>query len=140
MMKWSCIVLLLLLSAPGCESRKANPAPVAVAAEPATCGSATAAACSPPPATSSTSAISIDPIQSEVCKHTCAIKEAHSDRDVVPSAQAKIGDLTRCPVSGVVFRVSADSPQVEYVGRNLRVCCDGCAEKFREQPARFGGG
>ena len=131
-------VLFLLLVALGCESRKASP-PAPVAAEPAVCSSATAAACAPgtPPATGTTS---VDPAQSEVCKHTCAIKEPHGDRDVVPTAQAKVGDLTRCPVSGVVFRVSAESPQVEYSGKTLRVCCDGCAEKFREQPARFSGG
>ena len=130
------LVLLLLLSAAGCESRRGETRP---SAEPAACSSATAAACAPAPAPTAASATGIDPVQSEVCKHTCAIKETHADREVVPSAQAKVGDLTRCPVSGVVFRVSAESPQVEYSGRSVRVCCDGCAEKFREQPARFGG-
>jgi hypothetical protein len=136
-MKWLCIVLLFLLCALGCESRREAP-PAAVASEPAACSSATAAACAPP-APTAVSANGIDPAQSEVCKHTCATKEPHADRDVVPAAQAKVGDLTRCPVSGVVFRVSAESPQVEHSGRKLRVCCDGCAEKFREYPARFSG-
>jgi hypothetical protein len=131
-MKWLSLCLLLLVVAAGCHSRKEAP----VAADPAACGSATAAVCGPPP---TASASPIDTAQSEVCKHTCASKEAFSDRDVVPAAQAKVGDLTRCPVSGVVFRVSTQSPQVEYGGHSLRVCCEGCAEKFREQPSRFSG-
>jgi hypothetical protein len=137
-MQWLCLVSFLLLWAPGCESRSKGP-PAAVTAEPAACGSATAAACGPGPAQTVASGAAIDRAQSEVCKHTCATKDPHADRDVVPSAQAKVGDLTRCPVSGVVFRVSAESPQVEYSGQKLRVCCDGCAEKFREQPTRFSG-
>jgi hypothetical protein len=137
-MKWLCIILFLLVWAPGCESRREAP-PAPVAAEPAACSSATAAACGPGPAPTAASATGVDPAQSEVCKQTCATKDPHADRDVIPSAQAKIGDLTRCPVSGVVFRVSAESPQVEYSGKKLRVCCDGCAEKFREQPTRFSG-
>ncbi len=132
-------IALLLLSAPGCESRREAPS-APVAAEPAACTSAAAAACAPASTPTAASVSGIDPAQSEVCKHTCAAKEPHADRDLVPAAQAKVGDLTRCPVSGVVFRVSAESPQVEYSGRKLRVCCGGCAEKFREQPARFGGG
>ena len=135
-MKWLCIVLFLLAWASGCKSR-AEPTPAPLAAEPAACSSATAAACGPAPAAANPTAI--DPAQSEVCKHTRATSEAHGERDVVPSTQAKNGDLTRCPVSGVVFRVSAQSPQVEYSGQSLRVCCDGCAEKFREHPARFSG-
>jgi hypothetical protein len=138
-MKWLSIVLLVLLCAPGCRSRGEAPSP-SVAAEPAACSSATAAACGPTAAPTSGSASGIDPAQSEVCKHTCATKEPHAEQEVVSAAQAKVGDLTRCPVSGVVFRVSAESPQVEYSGTKLRVCCGGCAEKFREQPARFGGG
>jgi len=133
-MRWVSLCLFLIVAL-GCESRKQAPA-APVAGEPASCGSATATnVCAPPPANAST----IDTAQSEVCKHTCAAKEAYSDREVVPAAQAKVGDLTRCPVSGVVFRVSNQSPQVEYGGHHLRVCCEGCAEKFREQPSRFSG-
>jgi hypothetical protein len=138
-MKWLWIVLFLLLSASGCKSNRDAPA-TPVAAEPAACSSATAAACGPTSAPTSGSASGIDPAQSEVCKRTCATKEPHAEQELVPAAQATVGELTRCPVSGVVFRVSAESPQVEYSGRKLRVCCGGCAEKFREQPARFGGG
>jgi hypothetical protein len=130
-MKWFW-VLLLLAVAVGCDSRKAAP----VAAEPAACGSATAAVCGPPPAASPST---IDTAQSEVCKQTCASKDSFTDRDVVPAAHAKVGDLTRCPVSGVVFRVSDHSPRVEHAGSSLRLCCEGCAEKFREQPSRFSG-
>ena len=137
-MKWLWLALLLL-SAPGCESRREAP-PTPVAAEPAACTSATAAACAPASTPTAASVSGIDPAQSEVCKRTCATKEPHAEQELVPAAQAKVGDLTRCPVSGVVFRVSAESPQVEYSGKTLRVCCDGCAEKFREQPARFSGG
>jgi hypothetical protein len=131
-MKWLALLLPLVFALLGCDSQKTAP----VAAEPAACGSATAAVCGPPPAAS---ASPIDTAQSEVCKQTCASKEAFADRDVVPAAHAKSGDLTRCPVSGVVFRVSDQSPRVEHAGQSVRVCCEGCAEKFREQPSRFSG-
>jgi len=72
------------------------------------------------------------------CQKHCAA-QSFDEKDVVPAAQAKIGDLTRCPVSGVVFRVTGETPRVEYAGQSRWVCCPGCAEHFRDNPARFSG-
>jgi hypothetical protein len=72
------------------------------------------------------------------CQKHCAA-QSFNEKDVVPETQAKVGDLTRCPVSGVVFRVTGETPRVEYGGRGRWVCCPGCVEHFRDNPARFSG-
>ena len=79
--------------------------------------------------------------QPSFCREACDdAGRSFDETQVVPLKQAGLGDLTRCPVSGAVFRVSADTPRVEHSGRTHWVCCDGCAEKFRESPARFDDG
>jgi YHS domain-containing protein len=51
--------------------------------------------------------------------------------------EAKVGDKTRCPVSGEVFTVSADSPKAEVDGKTYYMCCSGCTEKFKADPKKF---
>ena len=43
---------------------------------------------------------------------------------------AAAGDRTYCPVSGVVFEVTAASPRREVAGRPLYFCCEKCAAYF----------
>lgn len=66
--------------------------------------------------------------------------------DSVPPAQAeelkaageaKVGDRTRCAVSGDVFTVEADSPKAEYQGKTYFFCCDSCVDDFKADPARY---
>ena len=51
--------------------------------------------------------------------------------------EAKVGDRTRCPVSGDEFVVAADSPQMEYGGKTYYFCCPGCINKFKADPQKF---
>jgi Cu+-exporting ATPase len=51
--------------------------------------------------------------------------------------EAKVGDRTRCPVSGDEFVVAADSPHVEYAGKTYYFCCAGCTKKFSADPQKF---
>jgi YHS domain-containing protein len=51
--------------------------------------------------------------------------------------EAAVGDKTRCPVSGEVFTVSADSPKVEVEGKTYYMCCGGCTEKFKADPKKY---
>lgn len=50
---------------------------------------------------------------------------------------AKIGDTTRCPVTGEEFIVSANSPKTEYKGDTYYFCCSGCKKKFEENPEKY---
>lgn len=57
--------------------------------------------------------------------------------DVKPIGEAKVGDKTKCPVSGEVFTVSETSPKVEHEGKTYYFCCSGCDAKFKADPAKF---
>lgn len=53
------------------------------------------------------------------------------------NGEAKVGDKTKCPVSGEEFTVSATSPKVEYNGKTYYTCCAGCQKKLEADPAKF---
>ena len=74
--------------------------------------------------------------RSEVCQLSCGVGDYNSS-DVVGMADAKIGDLTTCPVTGVVFRVTDNSPQTTYNGENYYFCCSSCKSIFSSQPDNF---
>ncbi len=50
---------------------------------------------------------------------------------------AKIGDTTKCPVSGEEFVVAATSPKTEHDGKTYYFCCGGCKKKFEAEPGKF---
>jgi len=49
---------------------------------------------------------------------------------------AAIGERTYCPVSGVVFEVTASSAHREVAGRPVYFCCEKCAMYFSEHQDR----
>ena len=51
--------------------------------------------------------------------------------------EARVGDRTRCPVSGEEFVVSESSPKVEYAGKTYYFCCGGCDAKFKADPKKY---
>ncbi len=68
----------------------------------------------------------------------CGGKKAEQNLGpVVPATQAKVGDLTKCPVSGGVFQVNANTPWVQHEGKTYPVCCAGCAARFKANPTKF---
>lgn len=71
------------------------------------------------------------------CELSCATKLTYEERDVVAQPGAKIGDFTRCPVSGVVFVVSGEKPRRQVDGKDVFVCCESCAQRFQLEPAYF---
>ncbi len=91
-------------------------------------------ACGPSPGQA---AGNFDPAMSGVCRFSCATKLPYEAKDVAPQPGAHTGQLTQCPVSGVVFAVDADRPRVELDSGEYVLCCDVCAEKLRKHPARF---
>lgn len=70
----------------------------------------------------------IDPAVTAACQG-CATKTPYEEKDVVAQPGAKVGDLARCPVSGVVFQVTETSPVVTRDGGPLYVCCAMCQAK-----------
>jgi YHS domain-containing protein len=51
--------------------------------------------------------------------------------------EAKIGDHSKCPVSGEDFVVDASSPHAEHNGKTYYFCCPGCMKKFQADPAKY---
>lgn len=88
------------------------------------------------PAPEVTTAVGPDP-DFAGCQQACGTHEPYDEADLVDQPGARVGDLARCPVSDAVFRIRSDQPTVEHDGVHFYVCCDSCAERFREEPARF---
>lgn len=93
-------------------------------------------ACDASNATTATTAVGPDP-DFAGCQQGCGFNEPYDPDDVIRQPGAEVGDLTRCPVSDAVFLVRDDQPSVAHDGVTYFVCCDGCATRFREEPARF---
>jgi Cu+-exporting ATPase len=68
---------------------------------------------------------------------TPAASAAASTAALVAPGAAKVGDKTRCPVSGEEFVVAADSPKADYQGKTYYFCCPGCDKKFTADPQKF---
>jgi YHS domain-containing protein len=79
----------------------------------------------------------LEPASEPPAPASAGSQPVHAEKDVVPGARAQPGDLTRCPVSNVVFRVEADSPRVEHAGKRGFVCCEGCKQHFDAAPDKF---
>ena len=56
---------------------------------------------------------------------------------LVAPGEAKVGDRTKCPVSGHEFVVTADSPHAEYNGKTYYFCCSDCPKDFAAAPEKF---
>jgi Cu+-exporting ATPase len=52
-------------------------------------------------------------------------------------AAPAVGTRAKCPVSGEVFTVSADTPRAEHGGKHYAFCCPGCKKRFEANPAGF---
>jgi Cu+-exporting ATPase len=59
---------------------------------------------------------------------------------LVAPGEAKVGDRTKCPVSGHEFVVKDDSPHAEYNGKTYYFCCTDCPKAFEAHPEKFVGG
>ena len=62
---------------------------------------------------------------------------APASATIKPIGEARVGDTSRCPVSGEEFVVAADSPRVDHEGKTYYFCCGGCAKKFGAEPGKF---
>jgi len=65
------------------------------------------------------------------------VPAASSSAPLVAPGEAKVGDRTKCPVSGHEFVVTADSPHAEYNGKTYYFCCAECPKAFEANPEKF---
>ncbi|MCC6348790.1 MAG: hypothetical protein IT347_04255 [Candidatus Eisenbacteria bacterium] len=96
--------------------------------------SAGAAACEAP---KGKIASHFDPAMSGGCRFACATKLKYDSKDVMAQPGVKIGQLTQCPVSGVVFAVDAHRPHVRLADGDFVTCCERCATKLRQNPHHY---
>ena len=73
---------------------------------------------------------------SSVCQVSCGVSN-YEESDIVNIAEAKVGDITMCPVSGAIYKVKHSSPILEHKGKTFHSCCMGCADTFKDDPDRF---
>jgi len=78
-----------------------------------------------------------DAVMSGACRFSCAAQEPYREADVAAQPGAQPGQLTRCPVSGVVFHVDEKRPHVRLADHDYVFCCDICEKKFRADPAHY---
>ncbi len=140
-------------SASGCGAHdadacggKGTTATTAAASGASACGAHGADACGSKSSATTTAACesahgtltgNFDAVMSSVCRYACAAKVKHSAKDVVAQPGAKVGKLTQCPVSGVVFAVDADRPHLRIANADYVTCCDKCAQKLKANPKRY---
>jgi YHS domain-containing protein len=60
-----------------------------------------------------------------------------SSSPLVPPGEAKVGDRTKCLVSGNEFVVKEDSPHAEHNGKTYYFCCPDCPKAFAANPEKF---
>ena len=60
-----------------------------------------------------------------------------STQPLVAAGDAKVGDRTKCLVSGEEFTVTADSPHAEYNGKTYYFCCPDCPKEFAANPEKY---
>jgi len=78
-----------------------------------------------------------DPAMSGPCRFSCAASQPYEAAEVVAQPGVQAGALTQCPVSGVVFTVDEERPHVKIETGDYVLCCDGCAQRFQKDPARY---
>ena len=73
---------------------------------------------------------------SMVCELSCAAKDVDKSK-LVSQSEAKAGDITNCPISGVAFLVNDQSGKVSHNGKSAFTCCETCAEIFSKSPDEY---
>ena len=66
-----------------------------------------------------------------------AKKGQHQDAPTSFEKQPPPGTWAKCPVSGDVFKVGADTEFATYQGRVYAFCCPDCRPDFDKDPAKY---
>jgi hypothetical protein len=131
-MRWLVVVALAVVMASCAKKDRADPEKVASVSPAAPAG-----VCGPDDKPQQTACGETNPHD---CNATCGCEHGGTKAatgPIRPVSEAKLGDRTRCLVTNTVFQVKSDSPSVKHDGKTYFFCCEGCAEKFKEAPAKF---
>ena len=67
-----------------------------------------------------------------------ASEPATAASDVLPNDGTRaVGDVTTCPVTDDVFKISENAPTAVVDGKTYFFCCKGCIKEFNADPAKF---
>jgi len=73
-----------------------------------------------------------DPSYHEGCQKRCSEKSInYKEGDIVANGNAKIGQITKCPTSRVIFRIRKSTPKIMHKGKQYQFCCIGCFARFK---------
>jgi len=75
-------------------------------------------------------------VMSGVCEKACGLQK-YDVSTVVDQAEAMVGDITRCNVSGVAIKINESTSTLNYRGQQYYTCCATCAGIFEKDPERF---
>jgi len=70
------------------------------------------------------------------CSQSCGLHSGRERKLARAQPGANEGDVTFCPVSGAVFRVTPQTPQRAARGKVLFFCCEACAAFFTQHEAQ----
>jgi YHS domain-containing protein len=75
-----------------------------------------------------------------IAASACAASTPHVSAptgSIKPDGQAKIGDRTRCIVTGDEMVVTASTPHADYKGKTYYFCCADCPGEFLKEPEKY---
>ena len=49
----------------------------------------------------------------------------------------EIGKEARCTVMNHKFKISANTPVIDYHGKSVYFCCEGCPAEFKKNPGKY---
>jgi YHS domain-containing protein len=71
------------------------------------------------------------------CIIAVAGKTQAEELNVRQPSQNEIGTPATCPVTKASFKVSKETPVIDYKGKSYFFCCDGCIGDFKKDPEKF---
>jgi YHS domain-containing protein len=57
-------------------------------------------------------------------------------RERRPSSE-EIGKEARCTVMNHRFKITANTPVIDYKGKSFYFCCEGCPSEFKQNPEKY---
>ena len=71
------------------------------------------------------------------CIIAVAGKTHAEELNVRQPSQNEIGTPATCPVTKEGFKVSKETPVIDYKGKSYFFCCEGCTGDFKKDPEKY---
>lgn len=70
--------------------------------------------------------------------HSNVLEEGeYESEDLVEQPGVENGQITKCPMTGEVFRVTEEAPSYTHEGSTYYFCCPNCRKKVKQDPSRL---